>query len=128
MTEKPDTNSVEAVRVGWKLSRFGVASLVIAVAAAPLFYVSYHRIEELNEKSAYVCIVGDTPFYSVIHTVCVVLPVVSFAFAAVSLIRLVRRKVRFASAIPALAGLILTVVSFAVYYLALLALAEGHPH
>ena len=81
MTEKPDTNNVEVIHAYGKLSRFGLASLVIAAAAIPLFYVSYHRIEELNRKSAYVCIVGDTLFYSVIHTVCVVLPVVSFAFA-----------------------------------------------
>ncbi len=126
MAEKTDTNNIEAVPVGGKFSRFGLASLIIAVAAIPLFYVSFHRIKSLNEKSAYVCIVADTPFYNAIHTLCVILPVVSVGFAAVSFIRLIRKKVRFVSAIPALAGLVIAVVSFAVYYLALLSLADGH--
>ncbi|MFH1369824.1 MAG: hypothetical protein ABII09_00830 [Planctomycetota bacterium] len=128
MIEKSSINNIEPVPVGRKLSRLGLASLIIAVAVIPLFYVSVHRIDSLNENSAYVCIVEDTPFYNTIHTLCVILPVVSVGFAILSLTRFLRKRIRFASAIPALAGLLLTIASFTIYYLALLALAGGHSH
>jgi hypothetical protein len=128
MVEKSDKNNVETVSVGTKLSRFGLASLIIAVTAIPFYYVSIHRINSLNKNHPDVCVVRDTPFYNTIHTLCAVLPAASVTCAILSLLRCRRSKSRFTAAIPALAGLLLAVASFTIYVLALLALAYDQYH
>ncbi len=126
--ENSDTADIEPASAGTKLSRMGLASLIVAAAAIPLFYVSIHRINSLNENNPDVCLVRDTSFYNTIHTLCAILPAASATLATLSLMRCQRNKTCFAAAIPALAGLLLAVVSFAIYFLVLSALARSHSH
>ncbi len=128
MIEKSDTDNIKPASVGTKISRFGLASFIIAVTAIPLLYVSVHRIKFLHDNSPVACLVRDTLLYRTIHTLCAVLPAASVIFGVLSLMRCWRNKSRFTAAIPALAGLLLAVASFTIYYLALLALACNRCH
>ncbi len=126
MAEKPDTNNIELVCPGLKTSWMGFVSLVLAVAAIPLFYTSIHRIAALHNGSLGICLVRETPFYNTVNTLCSIVPAASVTFAVLSLIRCRRNKTSFAAAIPALAGLLLAFVSFTAYFLVLVALAHSH--
>jgi hypothetical protein len=122
MAEEPDTNNIESVCFGPKTSRLGLVSLVLVVAAIPLFYASIHRIAALHNN---ICLVRETPFYNTVHSLCTILPAASVTFAILSLMRCRRNKASFAAAIPALAGLLLAFASFTAYFFVLLALAHS---
>ncbi|MGD0572042.1 MAG: hypothetical protein ABSB11_03380 [Sedimentisphaerales bacterium] len=125
MPEEQETNNIESVCLDQKTSRVGLVSLVLAVAAIPFFYTSIHRIAALHNGSVDVCLVRETPFYNTIHALCSILPAASLTFAILSLIRCRRNRTGFATAIPALAGLLLAFASFTAYFLVLLALAHS---
>lgn len=127
MAGQSNTNNIEAGRgAAPKADRAGFASLIIALAAIAAFHVSIHRIKTLQNR--HVCIVRETLPYRAANTLCSVLPAASVAFGVLSLIRYGRKKGRFTTAIPALAGIIVSVASAVVYCVVLLALAEGPVH
>jgi hypothetical protein len=104
----------------------GFASIISAVAAIPLLFMSINRISSLQK--AEVCLIRETTFYKTIDTAGSVLPFVSVMFGVLSIVHCRRNKKRFTSAIPAFIGLIIAVTAFSVYFLALSALAEHHLH
>jgi hypothetical protein len=126
MMEITKTNMNGAVCTGPKTSRMGLISLAFAVIAIPFLYISIHRIAILHNNTLDICIVGETPFYNTIHALCSVLPAASATSAILSLIRCRRNKTAFTAAIPAFAGLLLALVSFTVYLIALLTIAYSH--
>ncbi len=125
MNEQSGTNK-EIITVGkGKISHLAVASLAIAAAAIPFMFISVQRIKTL--QSSQTCLIKETPFYRTVDTAGSILPAVSVIFGILSLIRYWRHRSPFLAEIPALAGIILAVTSYTVYFLALLALAEMWP-
>jgi len=114
-----DTNNIERVCSGLKTKQMGLISLIFAVIAAPFLYISIRRIAFLHHD---ICIVRETPFYNTVHALCSILPAASITFAILSLMRCRRNKTVFADAVPALTGLLLSLLSFTVYFLVLLAI------
>ena len=101
----------------------GFTSIIFALAAIPFLFISVYRVYALQK--AEVCLVRETPFYITVDTLCSVLPCVSVVSGVLSLIRWRRNKMRFPSAIPALAGIMLAITAFSIYFLALLVLARS---
>ena len=122
MTERSDTNFAELNRKSTE--RLGFTSIIFVLAAIPLLFISIHRVYALQK--AEVCLVRETLFYRTVDTLCFVLPCVSVISGVLSLIRYRRNKMRFSSAIPALAGTMLAIMAFSIYFLALLVLSRGN--
>ncbi|MBN2019029.1 MAG: hypothetical protein JW749_02255 [Sedimentisphaerales bacterium] len=106
-----------------KIKRLGFISIISAVAAIPLLFISVHRVYALQK--AEVCLARETTLYRTVDAIGSVLPFISVIFGVLSLIRFIRNKTRFTSAIPALAGIALAAAVFSAYFLALTALAEN---
>jgi uncharacterized protein (DUF697 family) len=104
----------------------GFASIISAVAAIPLLFMSINRISSLQK--AQVCLIRETTFYKTVDTAGSVLPFVSVMFGVFSLVRCRQNKKRLTSAIPAFIGLIIAVTAFIAYFFALSALAYNYPY
>ena len=100
-----------------QVSYTAVLSLILSILAIPLIYMSVHKIEAIHHLSLYACIiVSETPVYTVVHNLCSILPTLSVIFGILSLIRIAHSRGKLYGKFFAIAGLVVSVVSFVIYW------------
>jgi hypothetical protein len=121
MTGPSDTIVVKPSHSG--VIFLGAVSIFFAIATIPFLFISVHRVYTLQKSEA--CLVREKPFYVTIDTLCSVLPSVSLISGVLSLFRFRRKRMHFATVIPALAGIVISITAFSIYFLVLLSLARN---
>ncbi len=100
-----------------QVSYTAVLSLILSVLSIPVIYMSIHKIETIHHRALYSCIiVSETPVYTVVHNLCSVLPTVSIIFGILALMRIACSRGKLCGKFFAIAGPVVSVVSFVVYW------------
>ena len=113
-----NTESAETLlQTKQRVSYTAVLSLILSVLSIPVIYMSVHKIETIHHRALYSCIiVSETPVYTVVHNLCSILPTVSIIFGILALMRIARSRGKLCGKFLAIAGMVISVVSFVVYW------------
>ncbi len=99
------------------VSYTAVLSLILSVLSIPVIYLSLHKIGGIREQSLYSCfIVIEEPVYTVVHTLCSILPTVSIIFGILALIRIAHSRGKLCGKFLAIVSLLVSVTSLVIYW------------
>ncbi len=94
-----------------------VLSLMLSILSIPVIYISFQKIETIHHRTLYSCIIiSESPVYTVMHNLCSILPTVSIGFGILALMRIARSRGKLCGKYLAITGLVVSVVSFVVYW------------